>query len=452
MRLRASAATVSSRCGLETEAAFSREPKPKSPSSKSKTTDPAFARKSRGDCSIRFSAPGREGPAWVCRSRRGLSIAMEGGWISKLTRARGRSFASCFRLMKKSKDGASILLIEDDPVVAESLKRLLTEHYQVETAATAEEGLVRAESRDFAVVLTDLQMRGISGLDFIKALHPARPHLPIVLMTAHHTTDTAIEATKAGAFDYVLKPIIDLEGFFKVIENAVATRALTTKPVAMGEDRIAHDAIIGRSRAMQNVYKEIGWVAARPVTVFVRGETGTGKELVVRALYQHSDRVNRPFIIVNCVAIPETLLESELFGHEQGAFTGAQTRRIGKFEQANQGTIFLDEIGDMSLATQAKLLRVLQEKTIQRVGGKETFSVDVRVIAATHRDLEQAVREQTFREDLYYRLNDAVIRVPALRERREDIPALVDYFLHQQGAGPAAAKPGITDEALRDRR
>ena len=351
--------------------------------------------------------------------------------------------------MKKSKDGASILLIEDDPVVAESLKRLLTEHYQVETAATAEEGLVRAESRDFAVVLTDLQMPGISGLDFIKALHPARPHLPIVLMTAHHTTDTAIEATKAGAFDYVLKPIIDLEGFFKVIENAVATRALTTKPVAMGEDRIAHDAIIGRSRAMQNVYKEIGWVAARPVTVFVRGETGTGKELVVRALYQHSDRVNRPFIIVNCVAIPETLLESELFGHEQGAFTGAQTRRIGKFEQANQGTIFLDEIGDMSMSTQAKLLRVLQEKTIQRVGGKDTFSVDVRVIAATHRDLEQAVREQTFREDLYYRLNDAVIRVPALRERREDIPALVDYFLHQQGAGPAAAKPGITDEALR---
>jgi DNA-binding NtrC family response regulator len=199
---------------------------------------------------------------------------------------------------------------------------------------------------------------------------------------------------------------------------------------------------------MQHVYTEIGRVAARPVTVFVRGETGTGKELVARAVYQHSDRLDRPFIIVNCVAIPETLLESELFGHEQGAFTGAQMLRIGKFEQANHGTIFLDEIGDMSVGTQAKLLRVLQERVIQRVGGNETISVDVRVIAATHRDLEQAVQAKTFREDLYYRLNDAVVRLPALRERREDIPDLVHYFLHQQGADPSA-KPGITHEALR---
>jgi DNA-binding NtrC family response regulator len=350
--------------------------------------------------------------------------------------------------MRKTNGKASILLIEDDPIVAESLKRLLNEHYQVETAATAEDGLARAETCDFHVVVTDLHMPGISGLDFIKALHPAKPNLPIVLMTAHHTTDTAIEATKSGAYDYVLKPIIDLEAFFKVIENAVATRALTAKPVAMGEDKVAHDAIIGRSRAMQHVYGEIGRVAARPVTVFVRGETGTGKELVARAVYQHSDRLDRPFIIVNCVAIPETLLESELFGHEQGAFTGAHTLRIGKFEQANHGTIFLDEIGDMSVGTQAKLLRVLQERVIQRVGGNETIRVDVRVIAATHRDLEQAVQGKTFREDLYYRLNDAVIRLPALRERREDIPDLVHYFLHQQETG-SPVQPGITDEALR---
>src|SRR5438874_3282700 len=373
---------------------------------------------------------------------------MEGGWISILRSVGGRSFASRCRLMKKSSE-ARILVIEDDTAMAESLERLLTEHYRVETAATAEEGLARAERREFDVVVTDLQMPGISGLDVIKALHPAKPHLPIVLMTGHHTTDTAIEATKSGAYDYVLKPILDLDGFLKVIENAVATRALTAKPVAMGEHKIAHDAIIGRSRAMQNVYTEIGRVAARPVTVFVRGETGTGKELVALALDQHSDRLDRPFIIVNCVAIPETLLESELFGHEQGAFTGAQMRRIGKFEQANQGTIFLDEIGDMSMGTQAKLLRVLQERAIQRVGGKETISVDVRVIAATHRDLELAVQEKTFREDLYYRLNDAVIRLPALRERREDIPDLVNYFLQQQGAASAAAKPGITEEALR---
>ncbi|PYI88092.1 MAG: hypothetical protein DME26_04170 [Verrucomicrobia bacterium] len=239
----------------------------------------------------------------------------------------------------------------------------------------------------------DLQFttRKMSGLDVIKSLHPAKPHLPIILMTAHHTTDTAIEATKVGAYDYVVKPIIDFDGFVDLIDEAAKTSALAAKPVVIGRSTTAQDAIIGRSRAMQNVYTEIGRIAAKPLTVLIRGETGTGKELVARALFQHSERVDQPFIVVNCVAIPDTLLESELFGHEQGSFTGAQSRRIGKFEQASKGTIFLDEIGDMSLDTQAKLLRVLQEKTIQRVGGKETIHVDVRVIAATHRDLEQAV-------------------------------------------------------------
>ncbi len=185
---------------------------------------------------------------------------------------------------------------------------------------------------------------------------------------------------------------------------------------------------------MQDIYKEIGRVAAKPVSVLIRGETGTGKELIARAIYQHSERANLPFIAINCAAIPETLLESELFGHERGAFTGADAKRIGRFEQADHGTIFLDEIGDMTLGTQSKLLRVLQEKTLQRLGGKETVSVDVRVVAATHRDLEAAIREKQFREDLYYRLNVVAITLPPLRNRREDVPDLVRYFLGKHGS------------------
>jgi len=199
---------------------------------------------------------------------------------------------------------------------------------------------------------------------------------------------------------------------------------------------------------MQTVFKEIGRLAAKPVTVLIRGETGTGKELVARAIYQHGGRDDRPFVVVNCVAIPETLLESELFGHEQGAFTGATARRIGRFEQANHGTIFLDEIGDMTMGTQAKLLRVLQDKTIQRLGGKETIPVDVRVVAATHRNLEQAIEEKQFREDLYYRLNVAVVHLPPLRERRDDIPALVRHFLRRYGEELGVANPAACTDAM----
>jgi transcriptional regulator with GAF, ATPase, and Fis domain len=198
---------------------------------------------------------------------------------------------------------------------------------------------------------------------------------------------------------------------------------------------------------MQAIYKEIGRVASKPVTVLIRGETGTGKELIARAIYQHSDRANAPFIAINCAAIPETLLESELFGHERGAFTGADARRIGRFEQADHGTIFLDEIGDLTPGTQSKLLRVLQEKTLQRLGGKETISVDVRVVAATHRDLETAIREKQFREDLYYRLNVVAITLPPLRHRREDVPDLVRYFLGKHGPDLGNAGPSIHSEA-----
>ena len=347
-----------------------------------------------------------------------------------------------------------ILIIEDDTSLAWSLKHVLqVEGYSVETAFNTDDGFARARDNTFDVIVTDLQLPGANsigdraGLDLINRVRTVKPQQPIILMTAHHTTETAIEATKLGAYDYLLKPFDPAE-LLDMIDKAVASSRLTSELVELGDTAAPTDAIVGNSRAMQSVYKEIGRLAAKPVTVLIRGETGTGKELVARALYQYSDRAKHPFIIVNCVAIPETLLESELFGHEQGAYTGATVRRIGRFEQAHDGTIFLDEIGDMTMSTQAKLLRVLQEKTIQRLGGKETIAVNVRILTATHRDLEAAIRDGQFREDLYYRLNVAVITVPPLRDRREDIPALVRYFLHRYGEELGASNAAMSNEAI----
>ena len=329
---------------------------------------------------------------------------------------------------------SKVLLIEDETSLAAALQRVLEiEGYDVIAATDPAKGLAAARKGNFHVVVTDLKMPGISGMDIIKELHEKRPQLPVILMTGHHTTEAAIEAMKLGAYDYILKPP-DPPEFLALLEKAVTNSRLMSEQVEVGQAGFAKDAIVGSSRLMQNVYKEIGRVAAMPVTVLIRGETGTGKELVARAIYQHSDRANQPFIEVNCVAIPENLLESELFGHEPGAFTDAKTRRIGRFEQANRGTILLDEIGDMSPRTQAKLLRVLQDRSIQRLGGKETIPVDVRVIAATHRNLELAIQEKQFREDLYYRLNHFVITLPPLRDRPEDIPELVRYFFQRYTA------------------
>ncbi len=308
---------------------------------------------------------------------------------------------------------ATILVVEDDPGAAESLQYVLEdEGHTVIAARTGEEGLALAGKERCDLVLTDLKLPGLSGLDLVKRLHTARARLPIILMTAHGTTEIAIEATRHGAFDYLLKPF-EMPAMLDAIQKALAASRLMSQPVEIGNVVAGRDAIIGNSRAMQEIYKEIGRVAATPVTVLIRGETGTGKELIARAIYQHSDRAEKPFIAVNCAAIPETLLESELFGHETGAFTGADARRIGRFEQADGGTIFLDEIGDMSLNTQVKLLRVLQEKSIQRLGGRDSLRIDVRVLAATHRDLEAAMREKQFREDLFFRLNVVVIETPA---------------------------------------
>jgi nitrogen regulation protein NR(I) len=341
-----------------------------------------------------------------------------------------------------------ILLIEDDSGIADTLQRLLTaESHEIIVERRGDDGLARAAKDSFNLVITDLKRPGLSGLELIRQLHTVKPRLPIILVTAYGTTETAIEAMKFGAYDYLLKPF-NIPQLIDLVNRAADSNRRMSEPVGLGETSQSRDSLVGRSQSMQNIYKEIGRVAAKPVSVLIRGETGTGKELIARAIYQHSDRSNAPFIAINCAAIPETLLESELFGHERGAFTGADVKRIGRFEQADHGTIFLDEIGDMTLGTQAKLLRVLQEKTLQRLGGKETVSVDVRVVAATHRDLEAAIRDKQFREDLYYRLNVVAITLPPVRSRREDIPDLVRYFLGKHGPDLGTTSPSIHAEAV----
>jgi nitrogen regulation protein NR(I) len=341
-----------------------------------------------------------------------------------------------------------ILLIEDDAGIADTLQRLLTaEGHEVAVEERGDEGLARAAKDDFNLVISDLKLPGLSGLELVRQLHTVKPRLPIILVTAYGTTETAIEAMKYGAYDYQLKPF-NIPQLLELVRKAADSSRRMSEPVGLGEANQSRDALVGRSQSMQNIYKEIGRVAAKPVSVLIRGETGTGKELIARAIYQHSDRSNAPFIAINCAAIPETLLESELFGHERGAFTGADVKRIGRFEQADHGTIFLDEIGDMTLGTQAKLLRVLQEKTLQRLGGKETIAVDVRVVTATHRDLETAIRDKQFREDLYYRLNVVAITLPPVRNRREDIPDLVRFFLGKHGPDLGNASPSIHAEAV----
>jgi len=343
---------------------------------------------------------------------------------------------------------AKILLVEDDAAIVTTLRRVLADDgYEVAVEVTGDAGLGRAKADVFDVVVTDLKLPGLNGLELVRELHAARPRLPILMMTAHGTTETAIEATQAGAYDYLLKPF-EMPELLKLVEEAVAASRLMSEPVQIGANGKARNAIVGNSRAMQIIYKEIGRIAAKPVGVLIRGETGTGKELIARAIYQHSDRATAPFVAINCAAIPETLLESELFGHERGAFTGAEARRIGRFEQADHGTIFLDEIGDMTPGTQVKLMRVLQEKCLQRLGGKESIPVDVRILAATHRDLEAAIQQNQFREDLFYRISVVVLNLPPLRERKEDIPDLVGFFLQKYAAEFSVEHPAIHPDAV----
>lgn len=327
---------------------------------------------------------------------------------------------------------STILVIDDDPGIADSFRQLLaTRGYTVVTASRADDALATFDDRDLSLVITDVCMPGMNGLDALDAFRKRNPRLPVVVMTGQGSVDSAIESTKRGAFDYLLKPI-DPNALLQVVKKAIEGARLMRSEVELGSTNQSdqNDAIVGLGAAMQEVYKAIGRVAPTDATVLIRGESGTGKELVARAIYQHSLRAQASLIVVNCAAIPSALLESELFGHERGAFSGAVNRRVGRFEQADGGTIFLDEIGDLPVDLQAKLLRVLQERSFDRIGGP-TIQVNVRLLAATNRDLEAAIRAGSFREDLYHRLNVVTLRLPTLRERRDDIPALVGYFVER---------------------
>lgn len=347
-----------------------------------------------------------------------------------------------------------ILVIDDDDDLRYSLKRVLSgKNYEVLEANSGEQGLEMAQKCRPHVILLDNRMDGMSGMEALQHLRGINPNAMIILMTAYGTTQTTIEAMKFGAFDYIMKPF-DLKKILSLTESAMAAssdldRAIKDEsgPGISQED--IEGGIIGSSAAMQNVFKMIGQVAASDVTVMITGESGTGKELIARSIFQNSLRSNQPYIAVNCAAIPENLIESELFGHEKGSFTGATGQRIGKFELCNGGTIFLDEIGDMALTTQTKILRALQEGEIQRVGSSETIKVDVRMLAATNKPLEEMVEKKTFREDLYYRLNVVRIQLPPLRERIEDVPQLVDFVLKRLSQDSKAQAKSISPEALR---
>jgi len=325
-----------------------------------------------------------------------------------------------------------VLLIDDEADVQYSFRRIFdSAEVELATANSGEQGLEMLPRVKPDLVIMDIRMAGMSGLETLRRFREVDPKLLVIMMTAYGTTQTAIEAMKLGAYDYLLKPF-DVPKLKEIVANALKAgrdmkRVVSYQPLLESED---YDiGIVGRSQAMQNVFKLIGQVSASDATALITGESGTGKELVARAIYHHSGRAQQPFLAINCAAIPEQLLESELFGHEKGAFTGASVQRIGKFEQCHKGTIFLDEIGDMPLGPQTKILRVLQSGTFERVGGNLPIKVDVRIIAATNKPLEDAVANRTFREDLFYRLNVVKIDLPALRNRSEDIPLLFNYFL-----------------------
>lgn len=325
-----------------------------------------------------------------------------------------------------------ILVVDDEPADLELVRRALEKlDHEVITTGTVKDALKLVRSKQPNVTVLDVMLPDGNGLDMLKSIRRIDERLPAIFVTSSSESATAIQAMKLGALDYLIKPI-DVVELRKVVARALEIRRQTERPVEINAESCTLNTdshtMIGRCAAMQEVYKAIGIVANQDVTVLIRGESGTGKELVARALYQFSDRVKGPFLAVNCAAIPEALLESELFGHEKGAFTGADRRRIGKFEQAAGGTLFLDEIGDMSPVLQSKLLRVLQEKQFERVGGNEALKADVRVIAATHCNLEAMVSEGRFRADLYYRLNGFSIHLPALRDRGSDLDSLVEHF------------------------
>jgi len=330
-----------------------------------------------------------------------------------------------------------VLVVDDEPLQRQIMKTILdAEGYETHTAASGREALALIGRLPPDVVLTDLMMEGMDGIELLEAL-PEAPVAPaVIIITAHGTISSAVDALKRGAFDYLTKPL-DKDKILFTVRKACERVDILKENARLRQalfDRFRMEGIVGRSPRMQEVVEVLKRVSSSPATVMIRGESGTGKELVARAVHYNSPRKSRPFTALNCAAIPENLFESELFGHEPGAFTGATSRREGLLEMSNGGTLFLDEIGDMPMTMQSKLLRVLQNREVRRVGGKETFKVDVRIISATNKDLEKEVEQGNFREDLYYRLNVVFIELPPLRERSEDIPVLVEHFLHKYNA------------------
>ena len=341
----------------------------------------------------------------------------------------------------------SILVVEDEDKLRRVLQlQLQTAGYEVLQASTAEQGLKLVDQAD--LVLTDLKLPGMDGLGLLAELRRQNSLMPVVVMTAFGTVENAVEAMKGGAADFLLKPF-SLDHLMTVVEKALEVRALRAENRELREalgQRYAFDNIIGRSSAMQEIFATVARVAPTRATVLLAGESGVGKDMIARAIHQHSPRHDRPFVKINCTALPENLMESELFGYEKGAFTGANTTKPGKFEQADTGTVFLDEIGDVPPGIQVKLLRILQEREFERLGSNKTRHIDVRVLAATNVDLRAALENGTFREDLYYRLNVMPINIPPLRERKEDIPALAEHFVkklaNETGSRANSISPG----------
>jgi two-component system nitrogen regulation response regulator GlnG len=328
----------------------------------------------------------------------------------------------------------TLLVIDDEPSILHAFRRVFSPpDVTLLTAGSAAEGIKTVTEVRPDVVIVDVNLPDLSGLETFHRIHQLDAKVPVIFITGHGTTNTAIEAIKMGAYDYLFKPL-ELDQLRELVGRALRISRLMRVPAVVEGEAPAEspsDVLVGRCSAMQEVYKAIGRVAPQDVTVLVLGESGTGKELVARAIYHHSRRATGPFLAINCAAIPETLLESELFGHEKGAFTGADRLRIGKFEQCSGGTLFLDEIGDMTPLSQSKILRVLQEHEFERVGGNETIRTDIRLIVATSRDLDQLVAAGQFRKDLYYRLSVFTIKLPPLRQRGEDLRLLAEHFLHR---------------------
>jgi len=342
-----------------------------------------------------------------------------------------------------------ILVVEDEEKLRRVIElQLVSAGFEVDQAGSAEEGLKLADRAD--LILTDLRLPGMDGLELIRAIRRQNAATPIIVITAFGTVESAVEAMKAGAFDFLPKPF-SMDHLMAVVHKALEVRSLRDENRTLREQlvrRYSFENIVGRSPAMQEIFATIERVAPTRATVLIAGESGTGKDLIAKAIHYHSPRRDRPFVKINCTAIPENLMESELFGYEKGAFTGAVTSKPGRFELADTGTVFLDEIGDVPPNIQVKLLRVLQERAFERLGSNRTRQIDVRVIAATNADLRAALEHGAFREDLYYRLNVVPINVPPLRERKEDIPALAEHFIRKYAAEFSSRVKGISEEAL----